>query len=309
MNADPKYSFGKFMIESARKIFDTYPELNGFFLDCFRHFEIDFGHDDGVTVVNNKAAYSMNFSYDDIEKEIKTKIMKKKQLSSFANKPQSMRALRYVDGVLLEGDGDVAEGKYFWPCIAMPLFFMWTSNKKENEFNLKRSVLYGSFPKFSLGDEGYKASKKVYDDFMPLFKQFPRRVFCFEADPIRVPDHSKAMLYTAGKNYVASVINEQVRQTDRITYGKTPYTTIRVKKAHDIGKVTVMYPGDTKGASVKFKFDGTFIYVPMTKYKNCAVIELHVTKKTGKKIGAAKFTDGIDFCGDPETSYDDRNAR
>ncbi|PCJ52549.1 MAG: hypothetical protein COA79_23370 [Planctomycetota bacterium] len=309
MNVDPKFSFGKFTIESAKKIFKEYPYLNGFFLDCFRHFEIDFGHDDGVTVVHNKPAYSMNFSYDAIEKEIKTKIMKKRKLASFANKPQSIRSLRYVDGVLLEGDGNVAEGKYFWTCIAKPLFFMWTSNKKENEFNLKRSVLYGSFPKFALDNNDYKASKKLYDDFMPLFKQFPRRVFCFEADPVRVPNSSRAMLFTVGKNYVAGVINENINMNDKIIYGKTPYATFRVKKAHDITKVTIIYPGDKKPAKTKFKFDGTFIYVPMKDYKNCAVIKLHVTKKSGKKIGTQKFTEGVDFCGDPESSYDATNKR
>src|SRR5689334_21872550 len=56
MNSDPKYSFGKFQIESAKKILAEHPKLSGFFLDCFRHFEVDFAHDDGITVVNNRPA-------------------------------------------------------------------------------------------------------------------------------------------------------------------------------------------------------------------------------------------------------------
>ena len=103
MIADPRWSFGKFAYESARKIFDTYPTLNGFFLDCFRHFDIDFAHDDGVTVVNGKPCYSINRSYDDIEKLIKEKIMRARNLTSFANKPMSVRSMHYCDGAIARG--------------------------------------------------------------------------------------------------------------------------------------------------------------------------------------------------------------
>ena len=38
MNSDPRWSFGLHMIRDARRIFETYPALSGFFLDCFRHY-------------------------------------------------------------------------------------------------------------------------------------------------------------------------------------------------------------------------------------------------------------------------------
>ena len=60
MNADPQWSFGKFAYRVGPKDLRRISELAGFFLDCFRHFEIDFAHDDGVTVVNGKPCYSMN---------------------------------------------------------------------------------------------------------------------------------------------------------------------------------------------------------------------------------------------------------
>jgi hypothetical protein len=309
MNADPKFSFGKFMIESAEKIFKTYPMLNGFFLDCFRHFEIDFAHDDGVTVVNNKPAYSMNFSYDDIEHYIRKNITKKNR-ATFANKPQSIRSMHYADGVLLEGDGNIHEEKFFWACIGKPLFFMWTSNAKPMDENLRRAVYAGSFPKFdSEKKKTYEQNKALFQRYLPLYEAFRRRVLCFEPDPLRAPSGSRGRLFTVGNDYVAGIITDLGGEHDKITYKKTPYAAFRIARGHDIGKAGVMVPGDKKFRSVKFKFDGTMVYVPLDGYKNCAVVKLFATRKTGKKIGDGKFQKHVDYCGDPESSFSERNER
>lgn len=311
MNADPKYSFGKHMIKSAEKIIKEYPQLTGFFLDCFRHFEIDFAHDDGITVVNHKPAYSMNFSYDAIEKHIKTKIFDQKKHASFANKPQSIRSMRYVDGVLLEGDGAIAEAKYFWTCIAKPMFFMWTSNHETLDFNLKRAIFSGCYPRFDFSPVhgNHKEIKALYHKYLPLYEAFQRRVFCFEADPIRVPKGSVGQLFTVGKNYVASVINENLSTGDQIKWEKTPYSVYRIEKGHQVGKVLIRYPGSKKWETTKFQFDGTFIYVPMNLYKNCAVVKLVVNKNSNKKIGEKSFQAGVDYCGDPSSSFENISKR
>ncbi len=309
MNADPKYSFGKFMIDSAYKIFKTYPMLNGFFLDCFRHFEIDFAHDDGITVVNHKPAYSMNFSYDDIEAFIRKNITKKTR-ATFANKPQSIRSMRFSDGVLLEGDGNIHEEKFFWACIAKPLFFMWTSNAKPIDENLRRAVYAGSFPKYDADPKkSYAQNKALFQRYLPLYEHFRRRVLCFEPDPLRAPNFSRGRLFTIGDDYVAGIISDLGGEDDKIAYKKTPYAVFRVARGHDVTKAGVMTPGDKKMRTVKFKFDGTMIYVPLEGYKNCAVVRLFVTKKAGKKIGDGKFLKHVDYCGDPESSFSERNER
>ncbi len=303
MNSDPKWSFGRFTIESARKIVEEYPMIAGFFLDCFRHIDIDFGHDDGVTVVNNKPCYSINFSYDEIGKAIGG-ILKGKNLSSFANKPQTIRSMRWADGVLLEGDGDVSEEKYFWACLAKPMFFMWTSDKKTIDENLRRAVLHGSFPKYDHDQKkSYDKNLRHFKLYLPLYEQFRKRVFCFEADPMRVPHGSDGKLFTVGDDYVASVVNKFISEDATISYKKTQFAVFRVKRGHDVTKAGVLLPGGKKMRTVKFKFDGTFIFVPLENYSNCAVVKLFVTKKTGLIIGEDKFKEGIDYCGDPKTAW------
>jgi len=306
LNADPRFSFGKFCYESARKIFEEYPMLDGFFLDCFRHYEIDFAHDDGVTVVNGKPCYSINHSYDDVERRIKTEIMKPRDLTSFANKPMSIRSMLYVDGQLLEGDGDMYEEKFFWASIASPLFYLWGDRNRTTDEFLRRSIVNGAWPKLvECTDENIA----LYQKYLPLFDQFRRRVLCFEPDPMRVPRGSRGKLYTVGDDCVAGIVNEHVDAGDEVKWGKTPYALFRVKRGHDVGKVGVMYPGDKEMRGVKFKFDGTFIAVPLAEYTNCAVVKLFVTEKTGKKIGTDIFQMRGRMCADPDSAFEDISVR
>ncbi len=307
MNADPRWSFGRFTIASARRIFEGYPMLTGFFLDCFRHYEIDFAHDDGVTVVNGKPCYSMNHSYDEVERRIKTRIMKPRNLTSFANKPQSIRSMRYVDGQLLEGDGDQYEEKFFWGSIASPIFFMWTSSRTNADENMRRCVVHGCYPT-SPGAPSEEAIA-FYQRYLPLYRQFRQRKFCFESDPLRPPAGSWAKLYTVPDGYVAGIANLHVSDADRVTWAQRAYALFRVRRGADVTQALVTYPGDAQPRSVPFKFDGTFLAVPLEGYTNCAAVKLVVTGNSGREIGPDIWEQRPAMCGDPDSAFEDVSAR
>ena len=304
MNSDPKGSFGKFQIESARKILKDYPHIAGFFLDCFRHYEIDFAHDDGITVVNNKPAYSMNFSYDDAEAVIE-KMLLRADKCTFANKPRTIRMMRYVDGMMLEGNGDAFEEKFFWSGMAKPIVFLWTTNENSDDENCRRSVLHGCFPKASDDEPGLGRRKK----YMALYEAMRRRVYCFEPDPMRVPKGCRGKLFTQGKDYIAGIVNLNVDEGQSLTYAKPPHAMFRVQRGCDVTKVGLMLPGRKDWKFVDFKFNGTFVAVPLEGFTNCAVVKLFVTGHSGKKIGPQKFSGTVDYCQDPDSSFMDISSR
>jgi len=306
LNADPKWSFGRFCRESAEKIFDEYPTLDGFFLDCFRHYDIDFAHDDGTTVVAGKPAYSINHSYMDIERLIKTEVMGPRNLTSFANKPMSIRTMRYCDGQLLEGNGDTYEEKFFWASISNPMFFMWTSGGASLDENLRRSVLHGCYPR---QDKLEEEVIRLYQRYLPLYAQFRRRVLCFEADPMRVPAGSRGKLYTVADGYVAGIVNLHIDAGDEVKWGRRAHALFRVARGHDVARAGVMYPGYSAMREVAFKFDGTFIAVPMDDYTNCAVVKLFVEGDSGGEIGPDVFAQRPRMCGDPDSAFEDVSAR
>jgi hypothetical protein len=172
---------------------------------------------------------------------------------------------------------------------------------------LRRCVLHACYPTCS-----YKPTDEegvLYQRHLPLFAQFRERVLCFEPDPLRAPKGSLGKLYTVKDGYVAGIINKNIDAGDRMKYAKTPYALFRVKRGHDVGRVGIMYPGDRALREVKFKFDGTFIAVPLPEYVNCAVVKLFVTGRSRKAIGPDRFYQRDRMCGDPESAFEDISAR
>ena len=218
----------------------------------------------------------------------------------------SIRSMLHCDGQLLEGNGDQYEEKFFWASISNPMFFMWTRGDTVLDEFLRRAVLHGCYPR------DHSLEKKVvelYQRYLPLYAQFHRRVFCFEPDPLRVPKGSRGKLYTVKDGFVAGLANLNVTDDDKVKWSRRPYALFRVERAHDVRKAGVMFPGDTKMRPVKFKFDGTFIGVPMDGYKNCAVVRLFVKGNSRKKIGPDIFAERGRMCGDPDSAFEDISTR
>jgi hypothetical protein len=126
---------------------------------------------------------------------------------------------------------------------------------------------------------------------------------------LRPPRGSLGKLYTVKDGYIAGIINKNVDAGDAITYARTPYALFRVGQGHNVGRVEVMYPGDKVMRDVTFKFDGTFIAVPLPDYTNCAVVKLFVTGKRRKAIGPDRFYQRDRMCGDPESAFEDISER
>ena len=106
---------------------------------------------------------------------------------------------------------------------------------------------------------------------------------------------------------MAGIVNLHVDEGQHISYDRAPYAMFRVKRGCDIGKVGMLLPGDKEFREVSFKFNGTFVAVPLEGFTNCATVKLFVTGNTSKPIGEDKFKGSVDSCGDPDSSFDERN--
>jgi hypothetical protein len=285
MNPDPSLPFGKHIISNAKKVIERYPQLDGFFLDCFRHLEFDPAHDDGVTMVNNKPAYNISWGLGRLQEEISKACVPQKK-DCFANKPRTIYTMRRVDGVLLEGQGDTAEGKYFWTCIAKPLYYMWTRSNKPVEEYLKRSILLGGWPKTERGQ-----LRKLYEAYVPLYEHFRNRVLCFEKNPVRCAQGLYGQLYTLPDgSYIAGVITDWASVFDK---GKRtvipPFAAIHVKEWRSLGEIYVHYPGKKeKELAEYYRAPGGWVTVPLFEFKSAAVVIFKKGNKS-KNRGMGEF--------------------
>jgi len=185
----------------------------------------------------------------------------------------------------------------------MPLFFMWTRHDVPLDEFLRRAVLHGCHPRDA---EPTPATIALYRRYLPLYEAFRRRVLCFEADPMRVPKGSRGRAYTLPDgSYIAGIVNLHVGDDDRVRWARRPHALFRVERGHRVERVGMMRPGDSEFRDTRFKFDGTFIAVPLDGYTNCAVVKLFATGRSRKRIGPDRFGDRVRMCGDPDSAFED----
>jgi len=310
MNPDPSLPFGRHILQNAKDALERYPDLDGFFLDCFRHFEFDFAHDDGVTLANNKSVYNISWGLGRLQEEV-SKLLRKRNKDCFANKPRTIWTMRWVDGVLLEGQGDAAEAKWFWTCVAKPIFYLWGALEKPLEEYLKRCVILGGWPKLPSGnwledDREFEFQKRLYDAYNPLYEHFRRRVVCFEPDPIHFSDGLYGQLYTRPDGgYVAGVMTDWTSVFDE--GGRkvvAPYVAFRLKKADELGTVQVHYAGRSEPQTVDYyRTEDGMLVVDMPEFKTAAVVILKPGSDS-RNLGTKQLRDTHDYCGDPTSAFE-----
>jgi len=275
MNADLSLPWGQFQLESARKVVAAYPSIAGFFLDCWRHFELDFAHDDGITMVNHKPCYSVNFHYDEITRLI-AQMLHQRGMETFANKPHTIRSCADIDSVLMEGSGDSLEWSMFYSAIARPYYYLWTESDLPTEEWLKRSLAFGAFPMaphMPRPKEPDPTLDALYDAYGPLYELLRGRVLCFAPDPVRFPYGAWGQVFSLpGDRYACVVLRDGLSCLDDLSYCRPPELMLRLPRA--VTKARIYYPRTrASGADpVEMKVVGEEVVVPLPLLRSVAVV-------------------------------------
>ncbi len=310
MNPDPSKPFGRHILRNAADAIAAYPGLDGFFLDCFRHFELDTGADDGVTAVNGKPAYNISFGLARLQEKL-SRLLVKRGLDCFANKPRTIQTMRFVDGMLLEGSGEESEAKYFWCCVAKPFYYMWTTKDKPEEEYLKRCVVLGGWPKLPNGkwrtdDREFEFWKKLYGAYLPLYEHFRRRVVCFEKDPVKFSCGLHGQIYVRPDgDYVAGVATDWTSIFDqggrRVV---APYVAFRLERDERLGDVRIHYAGEPSPRRSDFyRTKNGLLVVDMPDFRTAAVVILRPGSGS-RCLGERELRDTHDYCGDPTSAFE-----
>ena len=100
----PDSPFGRQQLDQMDRMIEAYPEIMGVALDNWNYAGIDFGHDDGVTMVNSKPAANINFSQQRMIGAIADKMHRSGRMVC-TNKGRTIESFRGVDFVLTEARG------------------------------------------------------------------------------------------------------------------------------------------------------------------------------------------------------------
>jgi hypothetical protein len=195
----------------------------------------------------------------------------------------------------------------------MPLFYMWTSNIKDQEEFLKRSVVLGGWPRnpvLSATDEDAKQReldryKTLYQKYLPLYRHFSRRVLCFEPDPIACSDGIYGQVYTRPDGaYVVGVMADWLGVDDQVRRRSSPWVSLGVKNRGKIGQVRVHYAGRPDPEDVEPKLAGEKLVVELPDLVSAAVI-VFAPGKDGMRLGGKTTVERkVESLGDPTVAYE-----
>ncbi|HUU28514.1 MAG TPA: hypothetical protein VM123_11940 [archaeon] len=289
MNADPSFSFGRELMRQADGVIEQVGPLGGIFFDTIHHNDLDFAHDDGITLVcldgQSVPAYSINFCYDFFLDYISKRLHERREYL-FINGPSAIRNVRGVDAIMLEGQGAPEweyefENRRFLSCISRPMYWLFPGRPAQRmEIFLQRCLVYGAFPSAPPSARaGFRDSLRIEKDkalwqpYLPLYEALRGRVLCFEPDPLSVPLGCRGEVFTMpGGSYAVALIHEGMSVLDPAN-SANPAITLRLEKK--ISRVRVLTPLDHEGKIIEPEYDESGdLQLDLPDFKGAAVLFL-----------------------------------
>lgn len=183
---DPDSPFGRQQLEQAERLMRTYPEIVGLALDNWNYAGIDFGHDDGVAMVNHRRAANVNRSQQRFVRALAEKVHAAGKLLC-TNKGRTIESMRGIDLVLTEARGEKAYATFAFMNVfrtVSPSEYQAGEDPAYAEEVLKYELVWGG----QMGSFERKADLAQARAYHPLILLLRNRRWIFEPDPLTLPD-------------------------------------------------------------------------------------------------------------------------
>ena len=259
MNADPATPFGKHCLDQFAKLLSTYPNIDGIFYDVYgRHYNIDFAHDDGLTMVNNKPAYCLKFSFQRIMDQIEPMARAKGMVFS-ANKPEALELLKGIDYIMADEGSDedrLAAMQYYG--LYKPIIILDGGIVTRAEGDFKKCLRYGmiyndmdptrEMKEKDATEQMRRQATVALDAYGPLFKLLIGKTWVLEGDPLVLPEGFDGNIFRRPNgDYIVTLVSADRSLFDDMPARKDVKVTIRVNDAEKIAAAEV-YAADWKDA-------------------------------------------------------------
>lgn len=194
MHIAKRSSFGKRMVEDQRQMIDLYPQAAVFYFPEWNVTGIDFAHDDSLTVVHNRPAYSLASNRKPLGKSLIDLVHDKGKLA--AAEPASTIAEASGLDFFFLGDTSRAEIR------RAAMMSLWRPVVADFDRNLKMTVekaeqllqmelIWGVLPSaVELG-----ADQTLSRAYRPLFANLKGRDWVIEPHPVKLPKNIEGQIF------------------------------------------------------------------------------------------------------------------
>ncbi len=259
MNAGLETPFGQHSLEQFHKLLETYPDIDGVFFDVYgRHYNIDFGRDDGLTMIHNKPAYCLKFAFQRLMDKIDP-LMRQKGMIFSANKPEGIELMRGIDYIMADEGADIdrLEAMQYY-ALYKPIIILdggiWTRAEEDFKKCLRLGMLYNDIDpeqeghRHEVTDKMRQQTCEALEAYQHLFPFLVGRVWVLTADPIDLPEGVGGNVFERpGKDYVVTMISDDRSIFDDLSPRRNVKVTLRLPDADKFGEAEV-WSADYKGS-------------------------------------------------------------
>lgn len=274
MNPDPYGDWGKYIIDQARKILKTFPEIDGIFYDRIDYKDYDFGHDDGITMIDDRPAYMLAFGQEKIN-TILFDLFHKKGKAIWGNVPTSIEVCKNLDGIMAEKNLRYLQ-KLQYLGLARPIIYLpYDGLPHETEEKLKNALIYGATIAVTYGG---KEAQNIESKYKTIFGLLQKREWVLNASCLKIRDGLKGNIYrTPDSNYVVIIVSPDKFQVKNHPFEYNIPITVDIQDAEHI-KHAYFLSGDWRGMNkIAMKREGRKLRIVLPYHLTTSVI--YLTKK------------------------------
>lgn len=286
MNADPSTPFGRHCLEQFDKILEKYGQTDAIFFDVYgRHYNLDFGHDDGITMVHNKPAYCLKFAFQRIMERIEPKLRAMgKQFS--ANKPEGIEMLAGIDLIMAdEGHDPYRLEAFSYYGLFKPVMVldggMWHDPEPTLKTCLRLGMMYNDFAegpdraRTKLSPEQLQRNRRVRDAYTPLLQELIGKQWVLEPDALDLPAPTQGNVFRVpdGRVIVTMVSDHRSMFEDGGFAGELP-VVVRLAGGQAIRRATVRSVDYEEAVEAPVARNADTITVTVPRHRTASIVIL-----------------------------------
>ena len=286
MNADPSTPFGRHCLEQFDKLMEKYGKTDAIFFDVYgRHYNLDFGHDDGITMVHNKPAYCLKFAFQRNMAQIEPKLRAMgKQFS--ANKPEGIEMLAGIDLIMADEGHDPyrLEGFSYYGLFKPVMVLdggMWQDPEPTLKTCLRLGMMYNDIADrperagVKLPPEELKRIRRVCETYTPLLQELLGKQWVLEPNALELPESVRGNIFQVpdGRVIVTMVSDHRSMFEDGGFAADLP-VIVRLADGKAIRRATVRSVDYDDATDAPLSRDGDALTVTVPRHRTASIVIL-----------------------------------
>ncbi len=286
MNADPATPFGRHCLEQFDKLMEMYGRTAAIFFDVYgRHYSLDFGHDDGITMVHNKPAYCLKFAFQRIMEVIEPKLRAMgKQFS--ANKPEGIETLAGIDLIMAdEGHNPYRLEAFSYYGLFKPIMVldggMWQDPEPTLKTCLRLGMMVNDFAErheragVELSPADADRNRRLRETYTPLLQELIGKQWVLEPNALELPESVRGNIFQVPDGRViVTIVSEHRSMFEEGGFAADLPVVVRLADAGSIRRATVRSVDYAEAVEAPVVRDAESLTITVPRHRTASIVIL-----------------------------------